>query len=152
MIKKTITFDTFEGAKKTDDFYFHMNQVEFSKLNGEIPGGLEYHIREIMNKQDEDGLLRLIDLLVKRSYGKKDPSDDGFTKIDMNGRPLYEKFVNSDAYDRLIIELIQSEKNMVAFLRGIMPVDIQKKMDEEFKKQQANEATPNLTPITGGQA
>lgn len=148
MIKKTITFDTFSGAKKTEDFYFHMNQVEFSKLNGEIPGGIEYSIQKIMNDEDVDGLLRLIDLLVKRSYGKKDPTDDEFTKIDVNGRPLYEKFVNSDAYDKLIIELIQSEKNMVAFLQGIMPMEIQKKMDEEFKKQQAEGKLPGLTPVS----
>ena len=30
MIRKTITYDTFDGAKKTGDFFFHMNKVEFS--------------------------------------------------------------------------------------------------------------------------
>ena len=150
MIKKTLTFEDFEGNERTKDFYFHMNQVEFSKLNGEIPGGLEKRMQTIIQDQDEDALLRMIDLLVSRSFGKFDEEDE-FTKIDRNGRPLYEKFVNTDAYDKLIIELIQSEKNIVTFLTGIMPKNIQGKIEEEYKKQQeANR--PKLTPVDNAPA
>jgi hypothetical protein len=146
MIKKTITYEDFEGNKKTRDFYFHMNQVEFAKLNGEIPGGLEKRIQEIIADQDQDAMLRMIDLLVSRSYGERD--EDGFTKIGRNGRPLYEKFVNTSAYDNLIIELISGEKNIVGFLSGIMPKEIQAKLDEEMKKQQA---AGNITALPDGQ-
>ena len=145
MIKKTITFEDFEGREKTKDFYFHMNQVEFSKLNGEIPGGLEKRMQMIIQDQDEDALLRMIDLLVSRSFGKFDEEDE-FTKIDRNGRPLYEKFVNTDAYDKLIIELIQSEKNIVGFLTGILPKNMQGRVEEAYKKQQ-EENRPKLTPV-----
>ena len=78
----------------------------------------------------------MIDLLVSRSYGKFDEEDE-FTKIDKNGRPLYEKFVNTDAYDKLIIELIQSEKNIVSFLTGVMPKNMQGKIEEEYKQVMA---------------
>ena len=149
MIKKTIAYEDFEGNPKTKDFYFHMNQVEFAKLNGEIPGGLEKRINEIINDRDQDAMLRMIDLLVSRSYGKFD-DDDEFTKIDRNGRPLYEKFVNTDAYDKLIIELVSSEKGIVNFLSGIMPKEIQAKLDEELKKQEA-EKQAKLTALPGGQ-
>ena len=145
MVKKTITYEDFEGNQKTKDFYFHMNQVEFSKLNGEVPGGLEKRMQTIIQDQDEDALLRMIDLLVSRSFGKFDEEDE-FTKIDRNGRPLYEKFVNTDAYDKLIIELIQSEKNIVSFLTEVMPKNMQGKIEEEYRKQQeANR--PKLTPV-----
>lgn len=147
MIKKTITYEDFSGNKKTKDFYFHMNQVEFAKLNGEIPGGIENRINEIIADRDQDAMLRMIDLLVSRSYGRFD-DDDEFTKIDRNGRPLYEKFINTDAYDKLIIELITGENNIVEFLRGIMPKEIQTKLDEEMKKQKAE---GNLTALPGGQ-
>lgn len=146
MIKKTITYDDFEGNKKTKDFYFHMNQVEFAKLNGEVPGGLEHRIQEIIDDRDQDAMLRMIDMLVSRSYGERD--EDGFTKIGLNGRPLYEKFVNTDAYDKLLIELITGENNITNFLKGIMPSEIQGKLDEEMKKQQAE---GKLTALPGGQ-
>ena len=151
MIKKTITYEDFNGEKRTKDFYFHMNQVEFAKLNGEVPGGLEKRIQDIIANQDQDAMLRLVDLLVSRSYGERDDEDGGFTKIGKNGRPLYEKFVNTSAYDNLIIELIQGEKNIVTFLSGIMPKEVQARMDEEFKKQKAMEQNgqPKLTPVPG---
>lgn len=149
MIKKTITYEDFEGNPKTKDFYFHMNQVEFAKLNGEIPGGLEHRINEIIEDRDQDAMLRMIDLLVSRSYGRFD-DDDEFTKIDRNGRPLYEKFVNTDAYDKLIIELITGEKNITNFLSGIMPKEIQGKLEEEMKKQEA-ENKAKLAALPGGE-
>lgn len=136
MIKKTITSEDYEGNERTKDYYFHMNQVEFAKLNGEVPGGLEQRINEIINDRDEDAMLRMIDLLVSRSYGERDAEDGSFTKIGRNGRPLYEKFVNTSAYDSLIIELIKGENNILAFLRGIMPKGIQGKLDEEMKKRE----------------
>lgn len=148
MIKKTISYEGFDGEKKTKDFYFHMNQVEFAKLNGEVPGGLEKRIQEIIADQDKDAMLRLIDMLVSRSYGKFD-DDDEFTKMDRNGRPLYEKFINTDAYDKLIIDLIKDEANIVSFLSGIMPKEIQTKLDEEMKKRQAEDGRPKLSPVSG---
>jgi hypothetical protein len=142
MIKKTITFKDFNGGEKTRDFYFHMNRVDFTKLNGEVPGGLEKRLQEIVEDKDEDALLRFIDLMVSRSYGKFD-EDDEFTKVDRFGRPLYEKFANTDAYDKLIIELISTEAAVVKFLTGIMPSDVQ---DEVNKKRQ--EEQPKLTPAS----
>lgn len=146
MIKKTITYDGFEGEKKTRDFYFHMNQVEFAKLNGEYPGGLEKYVNQVIEDRDETAMLRLIDTLVSRSYGKFD-EDDEFTKIGRDGRPLFEKFVNTDAYDKLIIELVTGENNIVAFLKGILPKEVQKKMEEKERELQTSNGAGVLTPL-----
>lgn len=148
MIKKTITFEDYEGEQRTKDFYFHMNQVEFAKLNGEVPGGLEHRINEIIQDQDQDAMLRIIDLLVSRSYGERDSEDGSFTKVGKNGRPLFEKFINTSAYDNLIIELVSGEKNILNFLSGIMPKSIQEKLNEEMKKQEAEKnGQPKLAPV-----
>lgn len=146
MIKKTISYEDYNGDERTKDFYFHMNQVEFSKLNGEVPGGIEKRMQKIIEDRDEDALLRIIDLLVSRSYGEFDDADE-FTKVSRTGRPLYEKFVNTDAYDQLIIELIQNEDNIIAFLKGIMPKKVQGRIDEEMQKRQNADNTVKLTPV-----
>lgn len=145
MLKKTITYEDFKGEKKTKDFYFHMNQVEFAKLNGEVPGGLEKYSNDAVADKDTDKMLRLVDLLVSRSYGRFD-DDDEFTKMDKNGRPLFEKFVNTDAYDKLIIELITGENNIVNFVKGIMPSEVQVKMNEKEAEDRRN-GTPKLAPV-----
>ena len=144
MLKKTITYEDFKGEKKTKDFYFHMNQVEFAKLNGEVPGGIEKYSNDAVADKDTDKMLRLVDLLVSRSYGRFD-DDDEFTKMDKNGRPLFEKFVNTDAYDKLIIELITGENNIVNFVKGIMPSEVQAKMNEKEAEERRNGA-PRLVP------
>ena len=145
MIKKTITSEDFYGEERTKDYYFHMNQVEFTKLNGEIPGGIEKRMQKIIEDKDEDALLRIIDLIVSRSYGEFD-ADDDFVKIGRTGRPLYEKFVNTDAYDNLIKELIQGENAVVEFLKGVMPKKIQDQLDEKIKEQTAGENVVKLNP------
>lgn len=148
MIKKTITYEDYNGEERTKDFYFHMNQVEFSKLNGEIPGGIEKRMQKVIEDRDEDALLRIIDLMVSRGYGEFN-DDDEFTKVGRNGRPLYEKFINTDAYDQLIIELIQNENNIAEFLRGMMPKKVQGRIDEEMKKRQEEEQKAvKLTPVS----
>ena len=141
MLKKTITYKGFDGEERTRDFYFHMNQVEFAKLNGEFPGGLQKYSQQVIEDKDDDAVLRLVDTLVSRSYGKFD-DDDEFTKIGRDGRPLFEKFVNLDAYDQLIIELISNENNLPAFLKGILPTDLQKKMEEAEKEMAQGRLTP----------
>lgn len=151
MIKKTITYEDYNGNTKTKDFYFHMNQVEFTKLNGEIPGGIEKKMQKIIDDQDEDSLLRIIDMLVSRSYGEFDENDE-FTKVNRYGRPLYEVFVNTDAYDSLIIELIQNETNVVEFMRGIMPKKVQSMLDEKLKEQGTEGKTLHLTPVNSSES
>ena len=147
MLKKTISYEDYNGNERSKDFYFHMNQVEFSKLNGEIPGGIEKRMQKIIEDQDEDALLRMIDLLVSRSYGEFDEEDE-FTKVSKTGRPLWEKFVNTDAYDQLIIELIQNEENIVSFLKSIMPKKVQGRIDEEMQKRaEAEKKVVKLTPV-----
>lgn len=135
MIKKTITYEDYNGNERTKDFYFHMNQVEFSKLNAEIPGGIEKRMQRIIEDRDEDALLLIIDKMVSRGYGEFDDQEE-FTKIGKNGRPLFEKFVNTSAYDNLIIELIKNENNIIEFLRGMMPNSVQERIDNEMKKRQ----------------
>lgn len=135
MIKKTITYEDYNGEERTKDFYFHMNQVEFSKLNAEIPGGIEKRMQKIIEDRDEDALLLIIDKLVSRGYGIFDEEEE-FTKIGKTGRPLYEKFINTDAYDKLISELIKSEHNITEFLRGMMPNNVQGRIDEEIRKRE----------------
>ena len=146
MLKKTITYEDFNGNERTKDFYFHMNQVEFTKLNGDVPGGLEKRLQKIIEDQDEDALLRIIDMIVSRSYGEFD-DDEEFTKIGRHGRPLYEKFVNTDAYDCLIKELIQNENNIVEFMKGVMPKKIQGELDKKIQERREENKIARLTPV-----
>ena len=64
MIKKTIKYYDYEGNERTDDFYFHLTQVELTKINSDpsLPGGLEESVARASKNTDAGDLLRDDDL------------------------------------------------------------------------------------------
>lgn len=153
MIKKTISYHDFEGNSRTDDFYFHLTQVELTKINSDpsLPGGLEESANRAAKNEDKGEMLRIIDILISRSYGVRLP-DGAFVKRDSTGLPLYERFVNTEAYDNLLTELLNDEDGVVTFLTGCLTKDAQDRVKAEWaKKKSEREANieNNLTVVDG---
>lgn len=151
MIKKTIQYHDYEGNLRTDDFYFHLTQVELTKINSDpsLPGGLEESVARASKNEDAGELLRIVDLMISRSYGVKLP-DGGFVKRNASGLPLYELFVNTEAYDTLLEELIKDEEGIVNFLTGCLTKEAQDRVRAEFAKRKEEEIkNVKLTPVEG---
>ena len=137
MIKKTIEYHDYEGNMRKDDFYFNLTQIEMNKINSDptLPGGIEASVNRAVKNEDAGEMLRIIDLLISRSYGMKLP-DGSFVKRNATGLPLYEAFVNTEAYDNLLTELISGGENVVGdFLIGCLPTSAQEKVQAEVKKR-----------------
>ncbi len=148
MIKKTIQYHDFDGNAREDDFYFNLTQVELTKINGDpsLPGGLQESAERATKNNDAGEMIRIIDMLISRSYGVKLP-DGSFVKRNAGGLPLYETFVNTEAYDNLLTELIQNEDGIVTFLTGCLNKEAQDRVKAEMAKRKENEASVELTPI-----
>ena len=84
MIKKTLTYLDYEGNEHTKDFYFSMNQTEFSLLNNRIPGGYEAYLKRIQEDHDEAKLLELLTTFIVESYGER--TADGLKAARARGR------------------------------------------------------------------
>lgn len=149
MIKKTIQYHDYEGNSREDDFYFNLTQVELTKINGDpsLPGGLQESAERATKNNDAGEMIRIIDMIISRSYGVKLP-DGSFVKRNPNGLPLYEAFVNTEAYDNLITELVQSEDGIIAFLTGCLNKDAQDRVRAEMAKRKEAEAPVALTPVS----
>lgn len=152
MIKKVIKYHDFEGNEREDDFYFHLTQVELEKINADpsLPGGLQAAIDRATRNQDAGEMLRIIDMVISRSYGVK-LADGGFVKRNPSGLPLYEMFVNTEAYDNLLSELINSgDKVVEEFLMGCLTAGAQEKVRAEMaKREEEARKTVQLTPVDG---
>lgn len=133
MIKKTITYFDFEGKERTDDFFFSLNQLEFTKMNTAIPGGMEAYLEKIQKDNDEDAMLNLVISFITQSYGERTPDGKGFIKKDKEGRPLGDQFICTEACDNLITELLTNENAIASFLTGILPTSVQGKVEEGMK-------------------
>ena len=148
MVKKTLTFNDFEGNEITKDFYFNISKMEFRELDRKIPGGLQNMIDQIRTEKDQDRMLDLMSTLILASYGEK--AEDGrFVKEDPWGRKLSSFFKISEAWDVLFLNLLQNEQELNEFLTGIVPKDVAENAKEQYEKEKANLMgdTGNLTPL-----
>lgn len=146
MIKKTLTYLDYEGNEHTKDFYFSMNQTEFSLLNNRIPGGYEAYLKRIQEDHDEAKLLELLTTFIVESYGERTTDGLGFIKEDAQGRKLGKLFMCTEACDNLLTELLEKENDIGSFLTGILPASLQPSVKAKLDEMRA--AAPEGSNIT----
>lgn len=132
MIKETITYTDYNGAQRTEDFYFHLNKAEIMKMEMSTAGGLAELIQRVVAAQDRPAIIKIFEDLIQRSYGVKTPDGKGFLKRKVD----LEAFVSTEAYSELFMKLATDADAAARFVNGIVPADMN-----------TQAATPNLMPI-----
>lgn len=118
MLKKTITYEDYNGEMRTEDFYFSLNQAEVLKLELKTPGGFKGYVEKIIQTKDFKSMVELLDDLISMSYGIK--SDDG-RKFEKSPE-ISKAFMESEAYVQLVLELLSGDEEKIsAFIEGILP-------------------------------
>ena len=136
MLKKTITYEDYNGITRKEDFLFNLTKTELMKWDLKTPGGLAAKLERITQKFDIPELTSFIEALIDNSYGIK--SDDGVRFI--KDEKLSTMFRQTEAYDQLFVELLSDEKKTAAFINGILP----KALMEEVAKQNKDANRPTL--------
>lgn len=124
MIKKTITYEDFEGNEVKKDFNFHIKKTNLLRLQA-IDGGIVKRMKRAIKMEDNKELFDLIEDFIKYSYGERSKDGEGFIQND----ELFEKFKATDAYDTLYIELITDEKAASEFINGVLPKSMAKLLE-----------------------
>lgn len=151
MLKKPITYETFDGEKITEDFYFNISVPEFAEMDAQHgKSGWAEYLQQAIRSTDTQALFGQFKDLILRAYGEK--SDDGklFLKKDLDGRPLSAKFEQSAAYISLFTEITSSEEAAVTFCMAVLPEEALKKMaDAQENAQKTDQAagTPPTPPV-----
>ena len=136
MLKKTITYEDYNGITRKEDFLFNLTKTELMKWDLKTPGGLAAKLERITQKFDIPSLTSFIEDLIDNAYGIK--SDDGVRFI--KDEKLSTMFRQTEAYDQLFVELLSDEKKTTAFINGILP----KALMEEVAKQNKDANRPTL--------
>ena len=132
MIKKTITYNDYNGVERTEDFYFNLSKAEIMEMEMTTTGGLAEMIQNIVKAQDVPAIIKVFKDLILKSYGEKSLDGKRFMKVDADGNPLYLGFVQTEAYSQLFMELATDADAGAKFINGIVPAD----MAKEAAKQQ----------------
>lgn len=130
MLKKTITFEDYNGTMRTEDFYFHLNKAEIMEFNLATVGGLKEMLEVLVAKQDIPKIAVVFKELILKSYGEKSADGRRFIKSD----ELAKDFEQTEAYANLFMELLEGD-NMAKFINAIIPADL---AAEAIKAQQAS--------------
>lgn len=122
MLTKKIKFTNYFGEEVEQEFMFNLNETELTNMNLMENGGLPRLIEKIINTHDQPRLIEYFQKIIWESYGEI--SDDG-----MRFEKSYEKslaFSQTDAYNRLYMELISDAKKAADFINGIVPPEVAK--------------------------
>lgn len=144
MIEKRIQYHDLDGDLREDSFYFSMNETQFARVNAMFPGGLQEYAAKAAKDKDPDAMFKVIDTLVREAYGEK--VNNGFVKVAPNGQKLADFFINTEAYDTLLIELMKNEDNLMTFMTGCLNKNAQDRVKAEWAKAKAegNITLPNI--------
>lgn len=127
MLKKTITYNDYNGVERTEDFYFNLSKAELMEMEMSISGGLTEMIEKIVATKDAPAIIKIFKELVLKAYGEK--SSDGKRFEKKNGA-LAEAFAETEAYSQIFMELATDADKAAEFVNGIMPSDVAKQLPE----------------------
>ena len=127
MIKKTITYEDYNGVERTENFYFNLNKAEVLEMEMGTEGGMAESIQKIVDAKDAPAIIRVFKDLVLKAYGVK--SDDGrrFMKTKPDGTRYADDFSETEAYSQIFMELATDADAAAKFVNGIIPADLAQK-------------------------
>lgn len=123
MLKKTVTYEDFDGNTRTEDLYFFISKSELTEMEITTPGGFTAKLESVTKANDGGEIMKIFKDIILKAYGEKAPDGRGFIKK-RNGVRLAEEFEQTAAYDALFTELLMDPDKAAAFINGIMPKDL----------------------------
>ena len=122
MIKKTVTYEDYNGTERTEDFYFNLNKAELMEMEMGTSGGLGEMITKIVAAQDAPAIIKVFKDLVLKAYGEKSPDGKRFIKSE----EISEAFSQTAAYPEIFMELATDADKATEFVNGIVPANMSK--------------------------
>lgn len=118
MLKKTYTYEDFDGNERTEDFYFNLSKAELMEMELGISGGMVQKLKKIIAAQDGDSIIRTFKEIILAAYGEKSADGKRFDK----SAEISKNFSHTVPYSMLFMELATNDDAASAFVEGIMPV------------------------------
>lgn len=117
MLKKTVTYEDYNGLERTEDFYFNLSTAEVMEMELSTAGGITEAIEKIVHAKDTPAIIKMFKDIVLKAYGEKTPDGRRFIKTEENQL----EFSQTEAYSIIFIELATNAESAAAFVNGIVP-------------------------------
>jgi len=117
VLKKTITWEDFNGETVSEDFFFHLSKAELVEIEMSHKGGLSESLQKIIAAEDGKAIIVEFKNIILSAYGKR--SDDGRRFI--KNKELRDEFESTEAYSQLFMELVTNTDAAIEFVNGVIP-------------------------------
>lgn len=143
MLKKSITYQTWDGVEVTEDFYFHLTKAELVEMELSHKGGLGESLKKIIASEDGAEIIKEFKNILLKSYGQK--SDDGRRFI--KNQQLRDEFESTEAYSVLFMELVTDADAAAAFVNGVIPQDLAGEAQMVLSSRTEESASAQVHPL-----
>lgn len=127
MLKKTVSFEDFDGHTQTEDLYFHLTKAELIEFVSQYPEDFQSYVKKIALEDRREELVFLFRNLILKSYGVREGSH--FRKT----ADMAEEFSHTEAYSQLFMELFSATDNLINFFNGVLGVDLKQLAEQQAK-------------------
>lgn len=131
MLKKTITYEDYEGNTRTEDFYFNLSKAEVIKW---LTTSGDYTLDKVLVRLSEERngkrVMEIFEDLLHRSYGKKSLDGRRFVK----NEEVWNEFYETEAYSIMFTELVSDARKASDFVNNIIPNDLAKDIARIMKE------------------
>lgn len=142
MLKRPITYETFDEVEVTEFFYFNISKPEIIDMEVEHKQGFRAMIEQIINTEDRQGLVEQFKKLILMAYGERSEDGKRFIKSD----ELRKEFSQTAAYISLFMELATVDGAGAEFLIAVLPRDLRGEINVADLMAQMNTPTPSTPP------
>ena len=117
MYIKTIEYTDYNGVERKEDFYFNLTESELAEMEMTTVGGFIAMVQKIIDSKDVPSLVKIFKDLIFKAYGEKELDGKHFIKSE----ELSIRFSQTEAYNKLFMELATNDVSAAAFINGIIP-------------------------------
>lgn len=138
MLGKDITYKDLDDNPITEKFWFHLSKAEIAEMalakEGRA-GGFDAYVRRLIESQDGEVLIQTFKEILLMTIGQRSEDNKYFEKSDEYTR----RFVQSDAYSVLLMELLTDTDKMTEFINGVVPSDMREELSKQIENAQSNQ-------------
>lgn len=127
MLTKPVTYTDYNGVERTENFYFNLTEAEILEMQLSTTGGLAEMIQQVVDSNDQVAIIKIFKDLVLKAYGEKSADGKYFEK----SQEISTRFSHSPAYSKIFMELATDADAAAAFVNGIVPAAMSKKLAEQ---------------------
>lgn len=120
MLKKTMTYQDYDGNSRTETFHFNLSKAEVMEMEMGTTGGMQQMLEKIVAEQDTKRIVEIFKEIILHAYGEKSADGKRFHK----SKELTEAFSQTEAYSDLFMELATDADAAAAFINGIIPQNL----------------------------